>query len=251
MNPRVSGGFVFARIEVAVRPDLSDSAAQALLRRIELSHPSIRRQIRWARYLDVYWLELPVSREELIPALSEICWDKVLQWVFTGNLMPSAAGKTGGLQDLMEVAPCRPGHFCGIERRFRAGVTDSRGRSLLEALEMVLGRPLPQAKAASGGLLLMEGPDLDEDGLAWVARDILCNEMLETWTLVPEENLKKNDRFHQERVKYDIPKWHSRGSNEVEKFVMGSASDADLEALSRKRNLGLSLPAHARAADGD
>jgi phosphoribosylformylglycinamidine synthase len=88
----------------------------------------------------------------------------------------------------------------------------------------------------------MEGPDLDEDGLAWVARDILCNEMLETWTLVPEENLKKNDRFHQERVKYDIPKWHSRGSNEVEKFVMGSASDADLEALSRKRNLGLSLP---------
>ena len=88
---------MFARIEIAVRPDLNDADAQRFLRQIELTDLPLRRRIRWARYLQVFWLDLPISREELIPALSEVCWDRVLQWVFTGNLMPAAAGKTGGL----------------------------------------------------------------------------------------------------------------------------------------------------------
>ncbi len=232
---------MFARIEIAVRPDLIDSTAQGLLRSIELIYPQLRSQIRWARYLDIYWLDLPVSREELIPALSEICWDRVLQWVFTGNLMPAAAGKTGGLQDLMEVAPYRPGRFYGIERRFRSGVTDCKSKSLIEALEIVLGKKLTQARASSGGLLVMEGPSLDEDALARIARDILCNETLETWTLVPEDGLKKNERFHQERIKYDLPKVQTRGSQAVETFAFGQMSEAELETLSQKRLLALSL----------
>ncbi len=232
---------MFARIEIAVRPDMSDSVALDLLRRIELVDPHLRRQIRWARYLDVYWLDLPVGREELIGALAEICWDRVLQWVFTGNLMPAAAGKTGGLQDLMEVAPYRPGRFCGIERRFRAGVTDCKGKSLLEAIEVVLGKKLPQSRTSSGGLLVLEGPGLDEDIQARVARDIFCNETLETWTLVPEEGLKKNERFHQERVKYDLPKWQSRGANIIETLNLKTMTDAELKSLSKTRSLALSL----------
>ncbi len=232
---------MFARIEIAVRPDLVDSTAQSLLRQIELTDPHLRRQIRWARYLEIYWLDLPVGREELIPALSEIAWDRVLQWVFTGNLMPAAAGKTGGLQDLMEVAPYRPGRFCGVERRFRPGVTDTKGRSFLDALEIVLGKKLDQGRASSGGLFVMEGPGLDEDVLARIARDILCNETLETWTLVPEDGLKKNERFHQERVKYDLPKWQPRGLQVVETFDLSKMSDSDLETLSRKKTFALSL----------
>ncbi len=232
---------MFARIEIAVRPDMADSAALNLLRRIELIDPQVRRQIRWARYLEVYWLDIPVSREELITALSEICWDRVLQWVFTGNLMPAAAGKTGGLQDLMELAPYRPGKFCGIERRFRAGVTDCKGNSLLEAIEIVLGKKLPQSRASSGGLLVLEGPSLNEDTQARVAREILCNEMLETWTLVPEEGLKKNERFHQERVKYDLPKMQTRGSISVEVLALKNMSDVELQSLSRARYLDLSV----------
>ncbi len=232
---------MFARIEIAVRPDSNDSAAQSLLKRIELTNPQLRRQIRWARYLDVYWMDLPVSREELIPALSEICWDRVLQWVFTGNLMPAAAGKTGGLQDLMEVAPFRPGRFCGVERRFRPGVTDYKGRSLIEALEIVLGKKLPQSRASSGGLFVMEGPGLDEDAQTQIARDILCNETLETWTLVNEDGLKKNERFHQERVKYDLPRIQLRGTPTAELIALTSMQSLELERLSQHRQLALSL----------
>jgi phosphoribosylformylglycinamidine synthase subunit PurSL len=241
LNDEQKGDFVFARIEVAVRPDLLDSSAQSLLRRIELASPNLRQKIRWARMLDVYWLDLPVSREEVIPAITEICWDKVLQWVFTGNLIPSAAGKTGGLLDLMELAPYRPGRFWGVERRFRPGVTDNVARTLLEAFEIVLGKDLSQARTSSGGLLLLEGAELDEDSIAFISREVFCNELIETWTILPEDQLKKNDRFHQERVKYDLPKVGLRTSSHIESYTLENLSDTELSDLSKKKLWALSL----------
>jgi phosphoribosylformylglycinamidine synthase II len=229
------GDFVFARIEVAVRPDLTDSIAQGFLRRIELANPEIRRKVRWARLLDTFWIDIPAAREDLIPAITAVCWDKVIQWVFTGNLMPSAAGKTGGLQDLMEAAPNRPGKFWGIERRFRPGVTDNVGRTLQEAFEIVLGKKLPLSRASSGALLILEGPELDEESLATIAREVFCNELIETWTLVDEESLKKNDRFHQERIKYDLPKVPARASDSPETLNLTSLSDSELTELSQKK----------------
>ncbi len=232
---------MFARIEVAVRPDLLDSAAEGILRRVELVNPGLRKRIRWARVLEIYWIDIPASREELIPAITEICWDKVLQWVFTGNLMPSAAGKTGGLQDLMQLAPYRPGKFWGIERRFRPGVTDNIGRTLLEAFEIVLERKLPQARASSGSLLILEGPELDEDSLAIVAKEVFCNELIETWTVIPEDGFKKSDRFHQERVKQDLPKTALRGSDQVDGVELDGLSDLELTDLSKKKLWAFSL----------
>ena len=233
---------MFARIEVGVRPELLDSPVQGLPRRIELTDSNLRRQIRWARLIDVYWMDVSATREELIFAIGEVCWDKILQWVFSGNLMPSAAGKTGGLQDLMENAPNRPGKFWGIERRYRPGVTDNTGRTLIEAFEILLGKKFSQSRSSSGGLLLLEGPELNEDSLAYIAREVFCNELTETWTLVPEESLKKNERFHQERVKYDIPKLSLRGSEQVDSIHLDSLSDEELESLSQKRLLALDLP---------
>lgn len=232
---------MFARIEVAVRPDLLDSAAQGLLRRIELANQELRKKIRWARYLDLYWIDVPGSREELIPAITEICWDRVLQWVFTGNLIPAAAGKTGSLQDLMREAPNRPGKFWGLEKRFRPGVTDNVGRTLIEAFEIVSGKTPLTARASSGGLLVLEGPELDEDSLAAIAREVFCNELIETWTLVPEADLKKNDRFHQERIKHDLPRVFLRDSERVETLSLETLSDEELVALSKRKLWALSL----------
>ncbi len=195
---------MYARIEVAVKPGLSDPAAQNLLRRLELSHPELRSKVRWARLLDVYWLDLSLSREELIPVVTEVFWDRVLQWMFTGNLIPSAAGSAGGLTDLMEHAPFRPGKFWALERRLRAGIADQRARAAQEAFEVVLGRPLTEARIASGSMLLLEGPELNDVNLATLARDVFCNDLLETWTIFPEVEFRKNDRFHQERVKRDV-----------------------------------------------
>ncbi len=233
---------MFCRIELATRPEFADPASDLLLRRLQLAHPEIAKCVRWMRVLPIAWVELPSSREEMIPAVVEIFWDRVLGWVFTGNLIPSAAGKHGGILDVMTGAPHRPGKFWALERRFRPGVTDTVARTTLEAFEIVLGRKLSDARAASGTLLLLEGPQLTEEMLARIARDILCNELIETWTLVSEQELQRNDRFHAERVKRDLPKVLTRGSAEIQHVSLEGVSDAQLERLSREKVWALSVP---------
>ena len=202
---------VLARLEITYRPDLDDPKANRILRQIELLYPKIRKKIRWARYLNLYWVDLALSREEGISVIREVLWDPVLQWVFSGNLMPASAGKSGGLVDLLEHAPIRPGRFCGVEKRYRPSAVDRVGRTLVEAFKIVVNRPL-QVRASSGGMIVFEGPDLEEDALSKLARNLFCREHYESWTLLSEEVLKSNDRFHQERVKYDLPKGPPRST---------------------------------------
>ncbi len=223
-----------------MRPEFSDPGAASVLRRIEVAHPEVRRQIRWARLVDVYWLDLPQTREEMIPTITEVFWDRVLQWLFTGNLIPSAAGKHGSILDLMESEPNRPGNFWALERRYRPGVTDNVGRTTLEAFEIVTNRKFEDGRAASGSLLLLEGPGLTEDTLAAVARDVFCNELIESWTILPEAELKKSDRFHPERIKYDFPKLTLRGSDHVEEIHLDDLPQDALNELSRSKLWALS-----------
>ncbi len=237
---------MFVRIEVAQHPEFADPMANAAMRRLALAHPELRKKVRWARWLDVYWFDFPLSREEMIPALTEVFWDRVLQWVITGNLIPSAAGKHGSILDLMEAAPHRPGKFWALERRFRPGVTDNVAHTAMQAIEIVTGRKFPEARVASGSLLVLEGPQLDEDALATVARDILCNELIETWTLYSEAEMVKSDRFHQERIKRDLPRLMIRGSDRVETHALSGMSQDQLLDLSR-RNLWALNPAEMQA----
>lgn len=232
---------MFARIEVAMRPDFVDPSAQGLLRKLELAHPEVRKKVRWARLLDVYWLDLPCSRDELIPAIGEIFWDKVLQWLLSGNLIPSAAGKSGSIQDLMQTAPYRPGKFWGLERRYRPGVTDNIGKTALEAFEIVLGRKLPEGRVASGSLLLLEGPTLDEESLSLISREVLVNELIENWTLLNESEMSTSDRFNQERLKRDLPKIFLKSSDQVSAYRLTGIPDSDLEKMSQKNLWALNL----------
>lgn len=257
---------MYARIEVAMRPEFTDPAAQSLLRKIEMANPAARQAIRWGRLLDVYWIDLEGSREDLIRASTDVFWDRVLQWMFTGNLIPSAAGKHGGMQDLMEVAPNRPGKFWALERRFRGGVKDNVARTTAEAFEIVLGKGIPEGKFASGSLFLLEGAELTEELLSQIARDVFCNELVETWSVIPEAELKNNNRFHQERVKRDLPKIvmrspHSSTSvssagtgifgpaatvnenkiDNVAEYVFTGLTDQELLRLSQERLWALSL----------
>jgi phosphoribosylformylglycinamidine synthase len=232
---------VFARFEVAVRPEFSDPHVQATLRKIQMAHPRIAEKVRWGRLLDVCWIEFPGPREDLIRASTEIFWDHVLQWMFTGNLIPSSTGKHGGLLDLMESAPHRPGVFWALERRFRAGVTDNVARTAAEAFEIVLGKALPGCRFASGSMLLLEGDKLTEEDLAMLARDVFCNEFIETWTIIPESELKNNNRFHQERIRRDLPKVLIRGLEQVDTIELKDLADPELEDLSARKLWALNL----------
>lgn|GEM_PF-402599 len=197
---------MLARVEVVVRPDLADPAAERLVRQVKAPDSELSSRIRWARLVDVYWLDLPISRENVMVTVQELFWDPVTQWLFTGNLIPSAAGKSGGMTDLMEYSPIRPGNFWAIEKRYRPGITDPLANEIVHAFELLGRRPMPEARVASGRLLLIEGTDLDDRQLGRLARQYFCNERLETWSIFDDIELRKNSRFDQERVRRDIPR---------------------------------------------
>ncbi|MBY0470645.1 phosphoribosylformylglycinamidine synthase [bacterium] len=241
---------MFVRVEVGMRPEFPDPAANGLLRRIELAHPDARKAIRWARMLDVFWIDAPFHREETISLVTTVFWDKVVQWLFTGNLIPAAAGKSGSIQDLMEAAPNRPGNFWAIEKRFRPGVTDNVGRTAQEALAIVsrqdgkdqIAKFNDSCRVSSGSFLLLEGPKISEGLIESIARDVFCNELIETWVHYNEVELKKNDRFQQDRVKRDLPRISMQGNDEAEVIRLGGLSDENLVGMSNKRLWALSLP---------
>jgi phosphoribosylformylglycinamidine (FGAM) synthase-like enzyme len=198
---------MFARIEVALKPDYQDHLSAPLLRRMEMTDPHLRKLVRWARSMTVYWLDVPLSREELIYASQETLWDPVLHYLFTGNLIPSAAGKHGNVEDILETAPNRPGKFFVLEKRFRIGVTDHASKTLIDSFEAILKKKLgPETRVCSGSMLLLEGPQLTEDDLARIAREYFSNELLESWTLLNEKEVAHTERFHPERVRREMPK---------------------------------------------
>jgi phosphoribosylformylglycinamidine synthase subunit PurSL len=233
---------MFARIEVALKPDYPDSLAGPLLRRMEMTDPHLRKLVRWARSMTVYWLDLPLSREELIYASQETLWDPVLHWLFTGNLIPSAAGKHGNVEDILETAPNRPGKFFALEKRFRLGVTDHASRTLRASFEAVLKRPLgPEARVATGSMLLLEGPQLTEEHLARIAREYFSNELLESWTLLSEKEVGHTERFHPERVKREMPKAPpNRFSSPMEHLPMASLTNLEISTFCKRKGFSFS-----------
>jgi phosphoribosylformylglycinamidine (FGAM) synthase PurS component len=232
---------MFLRVEVAMKPQYEDPAASAFLRRLKLSHPAISEKVRWARMLNVYWLEVDAPRSQLITALEEIFHDRVLHWLFTGELLPSAASRFGTLEDLMVHAPDRPGTFWALEKRFRPGVTDNVGRTVREAFEIALGDDLRATQAASGELLLLEGDQLDDEILGEIARKVFCNELIESWTLLETTDLKNNSRFRTENVRMQLPRVQLRGKAGVDTYDLNSLEDKELEKLSRKSLWALTL----------
>ena len=232
---------MFVRVEVAVRPEFQDPKAEHFLRKIELARPKLREKIRWARFLDVYWLDVGASREETIPAITEIFYDPVLNWLFTGDLIPSTSGRHGGVMDLFEAAPHRSGNFWGIERRFRTGVTDNVGKTTKEAIEIVLQRPSLEVQASTGSLFLLEGPEIKDDDLEWIATEVISNELIQSWTVLPSSELRLNERFHPESVQLSFRRRSKVGKMKPKGFDLSQMDDEALTRMSKQNLWALNL----------
>ncbi len=227
---------MFARVEVAVKPEFDDPEARVFIRKLELAHPTLRKQIRWCRTLKIYWLEVEAPRDELRAAIGEIFHDPVTSWLFTGDLLPSAAGPNGTVQDLFDSAPFRWGKFWGLEKRFRPGVTDNAAQMVVEAFQIVLGQRQKSVRASSGELVIFDAPDLTETGLSTISRDVFCNELIESWNVVVHEELKSSNRFHPEQIKWDLPRATTkRPITRPDGVVLAGKTQAELTDLSKKR----------------
>ncbi|MBU6152871.1 MAG: hypothetical protein KGP28_01090 [Bdellovibrionales bacterium] len=191
---------MFCRVETGFKTDFTDPEAEQILRKIREIHPSLSEKIRWTRKLKVTWMEIDAPRDKVVHAIQAAFKNRVTDWVFTGDLLPSAAGATGTLYDLMQESPFRPGVFHGIEKRKRLSVHDEDALVILDAVQTIMGRKSPEDRVVTGELLLMEGARLIQSDLEWVARNWFAREQTESWSLLSEEELKRNSRFQGEQV---------------------------------------------------
>ncbi len=209
---------MFLRIETGFKAEFSDPEANRLQHKIAEIHPSLAEKVRWVRKLKVYWLELHAPRDKVVQAVQIAFKNPVTNWLFTGDLLPSAAGSTGTLYDLMQESPFRPGIFHGIEKRTRLQVHDEEAVVTLDALQTILGRKLPQDRVVSGEILLLEGIRLNQSDLEWIARNWFTREKFESWSLLSEDELKRNSRFQSEQVAKYLGSSHHQGASRLLQF---------------------------------
>jgi len=191
---------MFVRVETGFKAEFTDPEAAKARQRITEIHPTLGEKIRWIRRLKVYWIELSAPRDKVVQTIQFAFKNPVTQWLFTGDLLPSAAGSTGTLFDLMQESPFRPGVFHGIEKRKRLQVHDEDALVVLDALQTVLGQRSPHDRVVSGELLILEGVRLNQSDLEWIARNWFSHEKFESWSLLSEDELKRNSRFQSEQV---------------------------------------------------
>jgi hypothetical protein len=215
---------MFVRVETGFKAEFSDPEAKKLHQKIADIHPSLAEKIRWVRKLKVYWIELSAPRDKVVQAIQFAFKNPVTQWLFTGDLLPSAAGSTGTLFDLMQESPYRPGVFHGVEKRKRLQVHDEEALVVLDTLQTILGRKSSQDRVVSGELLLLEGVRLSQSDLEWLARNWFSHEKLESWSLLSEEELKRNSRFQSEQVAKYLMNAQTQSRSRLLQFRQASSS---------------------------
>ena len=221
---------MFVRVETGFKAGFSDPAASLLQKKIHEIHPACAEKIRWSRRLGVVWMDFDVSRDKMVQAIQNAFKNQVTGWVFTGDLLPSAAGSSGTLYDLMQDSPFRPGIFHGIEKRKRLHTHDEEALVILDIIQTLLGRKNPLDRVVTGELLMLEGARLSQSDLEWVARNWFSQDRDESWSLLSEEELKHNARFQSEQVaKYLVNSQSAPRSRLLQFRSLSRLDSADLD----------------------
>ena len=209
---------MFYRVEVGARNRADDPLATNFLHAFRAALPGLVQDVAQASWNDVYWIEFEagLAAERIEVALREVFWDPILQTIHW--------------------APYAGAGEAGLEKSYRAGVTDNVGKTSEEALRIVLGAGV--VRAASGGLLRLELKR------AWtseewrrVSETAFCNPLIESWRMFAPDELKEGARFRPDSISKSWPraKAHEEEGGQVETIRLGGLTDAQLESLSRER----------------
>lgn len=205
------------RLEVATRAGIHDGRAKRLLASLRRAlSPSIRS----LSIVDVYLLQgVPGLTSE---TAAEAFCDSVAQELFVDAF---AAGQPG-----------REAWDCLVEITSRPGVTDPVALTALDALRVCLPGGLPEGALVQTAIqyLVRVAPGARVDPAGMVA--FFHNPLIQSATLVSREDWNAG-----RRPPSSYPRVVSGESPAVEAVDLAGLSDADLQALSRRRLLALSL----------
>lgn len=198
------------RLEIAIRPDITDPRGEQMCRKVRsfLGIP-----VRRIRSSDVYHVEAPLERAEAERILAEFV-DPVLQRGSLGRL------ETGEFDVAVRVG-------------YKPGVTDPVGKSARVAIEDLLGRPLgDDAAVYCSQMYFLDGVDA-ESGRR-IAVELLANPVIQTVNLLTFEEWKGAP------PDLSVPRVEGRALPTVQHIDL-DVDDEALMRISREGLLALSL----------
>jgi phosphoribosylformylglycinamidine (FGAM) synthase PurS component len=162
------------RIEVAFKPGFRVALGKKIAKKVKL-HLGL--PVKNIHFIKVYLVEGNFSHELLHTFASSALADPVIQFYTIGK-------------PIVNELPCSFDWV--LEIGFRPGVTDNEGKVAEEALSYLLGRPL---NSLTEGVYyarqyLIEG-DFSFEEVERIARDLLANELIERWFVLPASEYQK------------------------------------------------------------
>ena len=205
------------RIEVRLRPQVTDSVGQNVAHKIENALGLAVASVTQRRVFTVSGLE----DAQLVSVLgSGVLHDPVLQ------------------DASLDAAPSDADWV--LEVGFRPGVTDNEGRTARDTLALFLGlkerRKLAVYTAVQYHITAAPGKPLDKATVEHIARDLLANELIQRFQLKSRAEWAQQAGFEAQAAQV-----LGRASDEVAVIPLSSMDDAALMAFSRENTLALSL----------
>lgn len=201
------------RIEVAIAPQRPDPAGENLRKRLK---EDLHIEVSGIRVIRVYTIDARLEAAELERVRTELFTDPVIEVsVIDANL----------------ASDCE---FV-IEVGFRPGVTDNVGHSAAEGIADTLGRPLAEGEAVyTSYVYALSGASREQ--ATRIAREALANDLIEQWTLLSLEELKRRN----DPALLPLPVVTERSEVRVEAIPL-DLDDAGLLKLSQDRMFALDL----------
>ncbi|XPV76741.1 MAG: AIR synthase-related protein [Desulfovibrio sp.] len=125
-----------------------------------------------------------------------------------------------------------------LEVGFRPGVTDNEGRTARETLRIVLGlddEEYEHVKVYTSKQHLMSG-SLDEETVQHIAKDLLCNELIQRYELRSAAQWANDEGFEAKAAKVT-----GEANSEIAIIDLCGMNDEEMMAYSRANTLALSL----------
>ncbi len=161
---------MLARIEVGIKPQLTDAFGERTRKRIAAD---LKLAVGAVRVVKVFTVEAEITAEQLRAAAAGPYCDPVTQEFSLGSL---ALEREIPFDWLIEVG-------------FRPGVTDNEGHTAAQALELLLGRKLAREEGVyTANQFLLSGP-LSKAEAETIAAKLLANELIERFTVLSREEL--------------------------------------------------------------
>ena len=207
---------MLARIEVALKQELRDALGEKIAKRMK---EDLGLEVSSCRTIRVYLVEANIGQEELKAFASGPLCDPVTElYSIEKPLAPLF-----GFDWLIQVG-------------FRPGVTDNEGRVAREALELLLGRKLPDDENVYFLRQYLISGNISKEDAERTARELLANELIERFWVI---SAKEFDEKH--GLKISPPKVTETHEIRVEYFDLTELSDDELLKLSKERLLALNL----------